>query len=131
MSKLVAGLVIVVALEAGFHAQALAQGLGPYDPSGPQPFGAVNRPNVSPYLNLLRGGDPAANYYLGVVPEFQRRAFVNRSIEDFQDLYKRQAQTRDLLDEQLAREPLIRTLPPTGHPTGFLSYGTYFNLNKR
>src|SRR5713226_9128309 len=40
-------------------------------------FGAGNpygRPQLSPYLNLLRGGSPAANYYLGVVPERERRA---------------------------------------------------------
>ena len=30
-------------------------------------------PPLSPYLNLLRGGDPAANYFLGVRPEQQRR----------------------------------------------------------
>jgi hypothetical protein len=33
-----------------------------------------NTPLLSPYLNLLRGGNPAANYYLGVVPERARRA---------------------------------------------------------
>src|SRR5688500_606325 len=32
-----------------------------------------SRPALSPYLNLLRGGDPAANYYLGVLTEYDRR----------------------------------------------------------
>src|SRR5262249_37736731 len=38
-------------------------------------FAPYNRPQpqLSPYLNLLRGGDPASNYYLGVVPERERR----------------------------------------------------------
>jgi hypothetical protein len=30
-------------------------------------------PTLSPYLNMLRGGDPAANYFLGTLPDFQRR----------------------------------------------------------
>jgi hypothetical protein len=131
MRKLAVIAVAAVVSWAGLQGWVQAQGLGPYDPSVNQPYSTYNRPNVTPYLNMLRGGDPAANYYLGVVPEFQRRAFVNRSIEDFQDLYRRTAQTRDLLDDQLFRGPLIPTLPPTGHPTGFMNYGTYFNLPRR
>ncbi|MGL6074185.1 MAG: hypothetical protein ACRC8S_08490 [Fimbriiglobus sp.] len=35
-------------------------------PTAPMP--AVYRPPISPYLNLLRGGDPAINYYYAVRP---------------------------------------------------------------
>src|SRR6516225_5942547 len=49
---------------------ARAQFLPPSRPN----YGPGYRPQLSPYLNLLRGGDPASNYFLGVIPEQQRRA---------------------------------------------------------
>jgi hypothetical protein len=120
---------VALAVCLGPAGRASAQG-GLY---GPSPFGgSYGQPALSPYLNMLRGGSPAANYYLGVVPELERRTFTNQALNNFLNLYARQNQTRDLLEDTLAREPLIRTLPPTGHPTGFLTYGTYFNnLNRR
>ncbi len=59
-------------------------GLGAYSPyaipylySQPQvPFPGAGGPRLSPYLNLLRNGtNPAVNYYLGVIPERERRRF--------------------------------------------------------
>ena len=44
-----------------------------YGPRLPPQYGPGFRPALSPYLNLLRGGDISSNYYLGVNPEFQRR----------------------------------------------------------
>src|SRR5262245_41677503 len=41
-----------------------------------QPFG---RPQLSPFLNLIRGGDPSANYFLGTVNQRNQR-FLNQSI---------------------------------------------------
>jgi hypothetical protein len=131
MNKLIAGAAACVAFWVTSGGWVRAQGLGPNDQYNFRPYDVYSRPYLSPYLNLLRGGDPAANYYLGVLPEMQRRAFLNRYLEDFQYLYQRTNQNRDLLEDQLFREPLIRTLPPTGHPTGFMNYGTYFNLNRR
>jgi hypothetical protein len=52
-----------------------------------QPSG---QPRLSPYLNLLRGGNPAANY-MGVVPEIERRRFESQAIAGFQDLERRAA----------------------------------------
>jgi len=37
-------------------------------------------PALSPYLNLVRGGNPAVNYYLGVLTEFDRRAFEGQML---------------------------------------------------
>src|SRR5207247_6563256 len=45
----------------------------PYGGSYRSMGGGFGRPGLSPYLNMLRGGSPAANYYLGVVPEFERQ----------------------------------------------------------
>jgi hypothetical protein len=89
------------------------------------------RPNVTPYLDLSRGGNPAANYYLGVVPEFERRNFESRSLDNFQDLYRAVSRRPVDIVSEILQEPLIRTLPPTGHVTGFQNYGPYFNLNRR
>lgn len=40
-------------------------------PNSPSQYAA--RPPISPYLNLLRGGEIAANYYLDVLPMLQRQ----------------------------------------------------------
>ncbi len=79
------------------------------------PFG---RPLLSPYLNLLRGGNTAANFYAGVVPEQAARnnfAAMQNSI--------------GLLDNEVAGlaagagaqgpDYYIDTLPGTGHRTYF------------
>lgn len=111
---------------------AQAQGV-PYGPLGQQPlYNGFNRPALSPYLNMLRGGDPASNFYLGVIPEFQRRNFEARALDSFQSLSRDAARNRELAEDALAREPTLRTLPSTGHPTAFLNYGSYFGtLNRR
>src|SRR5689334_21239344 len=46
---------------------------GPPTPGGP--YG----PGLSPYLNLLRGGPPAVNYYNGVLSERDRRMFQQQA----------------------------------------------------
>ena len=77
-------------------------------------------PLLSPYLNLLRGGDPASNYFLGVVPEMQRRdynvLFSNAIGQLDRRLYQQPAEGDDL--------PEIVTT--TGHPTAFMNTGSYF-----
>ncbi len=61
--------------QGGYPAQAPAQGgyPGQYPGQSYPPGAGVGvpgglRPPLSPYLNLLRGGDPAVNYYYGVRP---------------------------------------------------------------
>jgi hypothetical protein len=87
--------------------------------------------NVTPYLDLLRGGNPASNLYLGVFSEFERRNFENLSMDNFQDIFRNLARRPTDVVTDAFQEPLIRTLPPTGHPTGFQNYGPYFNLGRR
>src|SRR5215467_3564741 len=58
--------------------------VSPYNSSFTRPG-----PNLSPYLNLLRGGNPAANYYLGVVPEVERRNNAATFRAGIQDLAQR------------------------------------------
>jgi hypothetical protein len=123
------GLVVVLgALVCGSPAQAQ-----PFP--GPN-YGPYGGPPLSPYLNLLRGGDPASNYYLGVIPErFNRAAFGqimgsggyggygfrNLDIRDPGDRYgnfpRPSAGAEDLIDEPL---------PSTGHATFFGNTAGYF-----
>lgn len=84
-----------------------------------------SRPALSPYLNLLRGGDPAANYYLGVMTEYDRRYRESRiGVPTFES-----PQIVDpFLDDRSDLELRDRTLPPTGHTAGFMIYNSFFNL---
>jgi hypothetical protein len=79
-------------------------------------------PNLSPYLNLLRGGSPAANYYLGVIPEVERRNSAAQFAAGIQDL-SRQIEAPPL---EGAEQPLLPTLAQTGHPVQFGNYSGYF-----
>ena len=89
--------------------------VSPYNSSFTRPG-----PNLSPYLNLLRGGNPAANYYLGVIPEVERRnnaAAFSAGIEDL---------SRRIENPPAESEALFPTLQQTGHPVQFFNYSHYF-----
>ena len=91
-------------------------------PNSPTQYAA--KPAISPYLNLLRGGELAANYYLDVVPLLQLQkkldqpAFVPPRIdpkleEEFKDLQTapldigKPAVVRELLRKLLAAQPRL------------------------
>ena len=96
--------------------------VSPYNSSFTRPG-----PNLSPYLNLLRGGNPAANYYLGVVPEVERRtnaAVVSAGIQDL-------ARRIEAPPSELSGEDLFPALPQTGHPVQFFNYSYYFGSGPR
>jgi hypothetical protein len=70
---------------------------------------------------MLRGGDAAANYFLGVQPEFQRREDRNRiygTLQGMQNLLPPRPQVVD--------RDIDTPLPSTGHPTAFGYTGSYF-----
>jgi hypothetical protein len=101
---------------------AQAQNIYPYLP--PQ-YGPGYQTPLSPYLNFLRGGDPAANYFLGVVPEFQRRTNAAQ--------FRSQIQGLQILTAPLRTPPiegpeadLPRGFIPSGHPAAFGYTGTFF-----
>jgi hypothetical protein len=68
---------------------------------------------LSPYLNLLRGGDIASNYYLGTLAEAQRRQYNYVFRTDIEDL---NARTRFALEE-------------APRPRGPVTSGTYAVIN--
>jgi hypothetical protein len=90
----------------------------PYPYNMPR-YGVGFQPGLSPYLNLLRGGNTAANYYLGTIPEFERRqnseVFRNALIQ---------------LDTKVSQETvelgLSAPIGTTGHVTAFGNTGGYF-----
>ncbi len=97
---------------------ALAQNIYPYQPPR---FGPGYQTQLSPWLNMLRGGDAAANYFLGVQPEFQRRQDRNQIYGSLQGM-------RNLLPQRpgVTDQDINTPLPSTGHPTAFGYTGSYF-----
>jgi hypothetical protein len=73
-------------------------------------------PGFSPYLNLLRGGNQAVNYYGLVLPEIK----AMNSIQQLQEQVARPQQT-------VVAPPTNRAQSETGHVTRFMQYGQYFN----
>lgn len=93
----------------------------------PAPFGQRSyvpypRAQLSPYLDLLRGGNPAANYYLGTIPEIERRQNTAIFRSAIRDLDARQ---NELATQE--SEDLRTGLPATGHAAVFNNLGGYFN----
>jgi hypothetical protein len=100
---------------------AWAQSTYPYVP--PQ-YGPGYQTPLSPYLNFLRGGDPAANYFLGVIPEFQRRENAAQFRNQIQGLQILTAPLRN--PSELLEQDLPRGFIPSGHAAGFNYTGTFF-----
>jgi hypothetical protein len=80
-------------------------------------------PALSPYLDLTRTGDPAINYYLGTLPEIQRRRFEQSAGAAISDLERGQG------SPTLSANDLMPPLPQTGHRTTFNNLGGYFGSN--
>jgi hypothetical protein len=75
----------------------------------------LNRPALSPYLNLLQAGQsPGVNLYGIVRPEIEFRSSIQR--------LQQQVQT----NQQAIDVQSTTTLPTTGHFAGFMTQGTYF-----
>ena len=112
-SVFVVAAVLILLMVMTNRSQAQQFGVRP-----PPQYGPGFSPNLSPFLNLLRGGDISANYFLGVQPEFQRR----------DDRFNFQTRARELegrtseLERPYQYEPLI-----AGTPSGFGDTRTYFS----
>jgi hypothetical protein len=103
---------------------AAAQFINPYGNMGRSqqqaPYSNTNA--LSPYLNLTRGGNPAANYYLGVLPEIDRRNFEGAVLQAWPGL---EANAGAAAQQPLGGE--IPVLGQTGHLSAFGAYGSYYN----
>jgi hypothetical protein len=109
----------------GITAPAAAQYPGGNPTGVGGPYGNVPRmaPPVSPYLNLLRGGIPAVNYFNFVRPMVQPLTPL-----DTQPPVASLASTFPAEDGSLDQPGQTGLMPRvTGHPTAFMSYQGYFN----
>jgi hypothetical protein len=80
----------------------------------------VQRPAVSPWLNLLRqGGSPANNYYNLVQPQFEFGSNIT-------NLQAQTLSNRAAISSLEAGQAQQYT---TGHRTGFMNQGRYFMNN--
>jgi hypothetical protein len=78
------------------------------------------RPPVSPYLNMLRGGNPAINYYGVVRPQAQ-------TAQALQQLQNQQLVLPTVrANVPLTDDDLTLGVPTTGHPVQFMNYGQFF-----
>ena len=89
---------LLLAVSGSVHAQQLG-------PRIPPQYGPGLRPGLSPYLNLLRGGDTASNYYLGVRTEFQRRDDRVNLLTRTRELEDRTAQFENQDENQIEGTP--------------------------
>jgi hypothetical protein len=108
---------------------AFAQNYPYYGPS----YGGYGRsgPALSPWLNLTRGGNPAANYFLGVLPEIDRRATkaeVNSTLMDLERRIELPGPTVPGGTDDILGDLKTGALPPTGHAAVFTAYGSYYGL---
>lgn len=115
MTRALVGLALaaVFAIASPAHAQTYQTYQQPYV----SPYGGGG---MSPYLNLLRGGNPAVNYYGLVVPQIQAQ-------NQFQQLQTRVAGGSTGASSSFVGQPTNRVQVDTGHEAEFLSYGGYFN----
>ena len=103
---------------------------GPYMNTGPFAPNQYNRTNqpLSPYLNLLRGSNPAANYFFGVRPGTMpgmtmAGGFGNVAMGGMKMPFFPQQYEPDPLAEP---DSPGRILPPAGHPAVFNNTLGYF-----
>jgi hypothetical protein len=107
--------------------RASAQITSRSNPSGyaPNMYNRAAQP-LSPYLNLLRGGNNAVNYFYGVRPGTQPSAFMGMfsqpSAGPRMTFFPGADTLADLLDEPRDASKVA----PTGHATGFNNTLNYF-----
>lgn len=105
---------------------ARAQITSPTNPSGYANMYNRGSQPLSPYLNLLRGTDPAVNYYYGVRPGTNASGFMgmfgNPSAGPRQTFFPGADTLSDLVDEP--RD--AKMVAPTGHAAVFNNTQSYF-----
>jgi hypothetical protein len=125
MNRILIGILATGAMALASE-DARAQQTGPSNPSGyaPNMYNRANQP-LSPYLNLLRGGNNAVNYFYGVQPATQRNGYAGMfgaGAGQRQTFFPGADYMTDLLEE-----PRDATqVNPTGHPAGFNNTLNYF-----
>jgi len=123
MNRIVLSAAALAFVSAGARAQAPAQA----NPNAyaPNMYNRQAQP-LSPYLNLLRGGNTAVNYYYGVRPGTQPGAFTGMFAQNAAGPRQTFFPVVDTLAD-LTDDPQAATrVAPTGHPVGFNNTLNYF-----
>ena len=126
MNRILIGILAVGAL--GLLPQAArAQLSGPFNPNGyaPNMYNRGAQP-LSPYLNLLRGGNTAVNYFYGVRPGTQPNAFTGMFGAGGNGQRLTFFPGADYLTDLLEDPRDASKVNPTGHPAGFANTLNYF-----
>lgn len=93
----------------------------------PAGFGRARTPTVSPYLNLLNDSNSTAfNYYQLYRPQTEFRSAyqnLNRNLDQAERRIARHGEALEDISEIVRPGASLRV---TGHPTSFMSYGSYF-----
>lgn len=97
-------------------------------PNSPQ-YGPYSRPQLNPYLNLLRGQNTGVNYFLGTIPEQQRRLQYQQLRTGINTL---DVQLQTQIQTQQPTEPSFLNITPLqgGHPTYFMNYSHYYSFGR-
>ena len=126
----VLGMASTLTASAQFQQQQQQQQFGnPYNGNSMpfmQNYYNRNTQPLSPYLNLLRGGNPAVNYFYGVRPGLMQGAFGSPLAGNMSQLGRQTffPQVDNLYDlENVGPSDGIR---PTGHPIGFNNTLNYY-----
>jgi hypothetical protein len=82
-----------------------------------QPRPSASSPAYSPYLNLLRPGSTANNYYGLVRPQIDFQNSVNTLQQQYTNL------NRDVNAPPPDQQPV---LPTTGHAATFMNYASFY-----
>jgi hypothetical protein len=106
---------------------ALAQLTGPTNTGGyaPNMYNRAGQP-LSPYLNLLRGGNNAVNYFYGVRPGTQPNAFTGMFGTGGGGQRMTFFPGADVMADLLEDPRDATRVNPTGHPAGFNNTLNYF-----
>ncbi len=116
-----------VALTVVFTGTASAQTSG-FQPIRPPVWAPGGQPVLlNPYLNLIRQGDPSANYFLGTLAESQRRQNAYLFRTDIEDL---NARTRTSQEELPQRRPVMSgTYALLNNTGGYFNNTSYYFPN--
>lgn len=118
-TRLILSLVFVVAVMQLCPHQTMAQF------GGDRIKRPLNRPTVSPYVNLFRGGSSSAilNYYGAVRPQQQFYSQDEKLSKGFEDLEQR-GYSQQRWNQQDGNKSFRRyRMGITGHKTGFMTLG--------
>ncbi len=125
MKRIAFGFIAIGAL-AAMPTAALAQVTSPTNPSGYANMYNRGGQPLSPYLNLLRGSNPAVNYYYGVRPGTQPGAFSGMFGAPSAGPRQTFFPGADTMSDLLEFPADANKVAPTGHVAGFNNTLNYF-----